>query len=59
MLLTRGIILLLRVILYPRKYFACDRAITIAEDVVKPEMTEWLIKRISHPSLKKIGKHCC
>jgi len=52
-LLINGIILLLLSISYPKKYFACDKPITIAEAVVKPEITEWLMKRISHPSLKK------
>lgn len=51
MLLTSGIILLLLVISYPKKYFAWDKAITMAEAVVKPEITEWLMNRISHPSL--------
>lgn len=52
-LLIRGTILLVRSISYPRKYFAWDKAITIAEAVVKPEITEWLMKRIIHPSLEK------
>lgn len=40
MLLTNGTILLLRAMLYPKKYFACDKAITMAEADVKPEITE-------------------
>lgn len=55
MLLISGIISLLRTILYPKKYFAWDNAITMAEAVVKPEMTEWLMKRISHPSLQQVS----
>ena len=51
MLFTRGIISLLRTTLYPKKSFAWDNAIIMAEAVVKPEITEWLMKRRSHPSL--------
>jgi hypothetical protein len=57
MLLINGTILLLRTISYPKKYFAWDSAITMAEALVKPEITEWLMKRISHPSLQQRGKH--
>ena len=52
MLLTSGTILLLRSTSYPKKYFIWDKAITMAEAVVKPEITEWLMKRRSHPSLE-------
>jgi hypothetical protein len=51
MLSMRGIILLLLVLLYPRKLLACEKAIIIAEADVNPELLEWLMKWTSHPSL--------
>lgn len=51
MLVIRGIILLLLVMLYPRKYLIWERPITMAEAVVNPEITEWLMNRINHPNL--------
>jgi hypothetical protein len=33
------------------KYLIWDKPITMAEAVVKPDITEWLMKRISQPSL--------
>jgi hypothetical protein len=47
----RGMILLLLVMLYPRKLLACENAIIIAEADVNPEIMEWLMKWTSHPSL--------
>lgn len=58
MLSISGKILLLRSTSYPKKYFAWDKAITMAEAVVKPEMTEWLMKRIIHPSLDRRRIQC-
>jgi hypothetical protein len=34
-----------------------DKPITIAEAVVNPDITEWLMKRISQPSLYRTEKY--
>jgi len=47
----RGTILVLLVIMYPRKLLACENAIIIAEADVNPEIMEWLMKWTSHHSL--------
>lgn len=50
---VNGKILLLWTMSYPRKYFAWDKAIIMAEEEIKPEITEWLMNRSSQPSLQQ------
>lgn len=50
---VNGKSLLLWTMSYPRKYFAWDKAIIMAEEEIKPEITEWLMNRSSQPSLQQ------